>query len=571
MKKQAALNPLIWQFDWRTLMSAVLIVLAFPPYDLSFLVWICLIPWFFALQRRADSVTPLKDSIVQGIWLSVWMSLLGFFWVGYVLKQFGNLPWPVAVVGLLLYSFIGQPQFYLFARIQQLAGKRLNSRVLAPRFSPARVLLLCVSVALTYAGLDWLIPKLFVDTMGHALYSAEYLRQIADLGGVPLLTFLVYLVNLSIWLGLMHFRNISLPMKRLIPLGAVAAALLVASFVYGMVRFNQVQTALESPLGHANMAVIQANIGDFDKVAAETGLRSASRRILSTYYAMSQEALRLDPAPQVIVWPETSYPSTFRTPMTSDEFTRDKQLERFVSESGVPLLFGGYDHSEGLDYNAFFLLEPDPSDAVHSEGKLQIYRKNILLLFGEYIPGASQIPMLKRLFPQVGNFGRGPGPQVYPVRLPFEKRSQSRTSTQSDTPLTEINLAPVICYEVLFPSYVIEAARKGSQAIVNITNDSWFGPWGEPQLHLALSTFRTVETRLPQLRGTNTGISALVLPTGEITHPTDLFKPEILNVQVPVIQPIPTLMLLWGDWFAPVAFLLGGVGLVVFLRQMPKT
>ena len=95
--------------------------------------------------------------------------------------------------------------------------------------------------------------------------------------------------------------------------------------------------------------------------------------------------------------------------------------------------------------------------------------------------------------------GRGVGPEV--LELPVASPQVSK-----------IRASPVICYEALFANYVIAAARKGSQLIMNVTNDSWFGSWGEPQLHLSLSRFRTIETRVPMLRGTNTGISALVLP-----------------------------------------------------------
>jgi apolipoprotein N-acyltransferase len=119
---------------------------------------------------------------------------------------------------------------------------------------------------------------------------------------------------------------------------------------------------------------------------------------------------------------------------------------------------------------------------------------------------------------------------------------------------------------VLFPKYVIEAARKGSRFILNVTNDSWFGPYGEPHLHLALSIFRTIETRLPMVRATNTGFSALVTQDGEIASKSHLFEPEILNVTVPLIDSPWTLMKAWGDWFGEFALVAGAI-LILLLNK----
>ena len=78
---------------------------------------------------------------------------------------------------------------------------------------------------------------------------------------------------------------------------------------------------------------------------------------------------------------------------------------------------------------------------------LQIYRKNILLLGGEYLPGMDAFPFLRRVFPQIANFGRGPGPTVLKLR----------------TPGLDLLYGPVICYEILDAEYVRGAWRQGSQ------------------------------------------------------------------------------------------------------------
>lgn len=529
--------------DWRpnrwTVLSALLIVVSFPPWDFLPTIWIALVPWFVALERTRSR----KDAAIQGLWLSFFMSMGGFYWVAFVLKQFGGLPWALAIVGLLLFGLIGQPQFTIFAPLFRETHRRLGA------LPSSRGLGVAAALALLYTGVDWFIPKLFVDTLGHAFYNADRMRQVADVGGAPLLTFLVFWVNYTLWSLFRNWstqKNLKSSFRLTQPMLLTALGLCVVAYTYGWLRNRQVQTWMSQPRSQVQLGVIQANIGDFDKIAAEQGVRGAAQKILTTYFEHSDRALAQNPKPHALVWPETSYPSTFRTPQTVGELERDRKLEEYVRSRGVPVYFGGYDQSGGKDFNAFFFLSPTPNPGVSGQGDLQIYRKHILLLFGEYIPGAESISLIRNAFPQVGNFGRGVGPEV--LRVP---------TLHPEVP--SLRVGPVICYEALFASYIREAALNGSQLILNITNDSWFGPYGEPQLHLALTTFRSIESRLPQLRATNTGISALIRPDGEITQPTPLFEPAILNAPVPIYEmPLWTLMLAWGDWFGPTA-LVGGM------------
>jgi apolipoprotein N-acyltransferase len=499
-----------WKPDPLTLLSGILIVISFPPWNCWPLAWIFLIPWLAALERAPSR----KDAILQGFWLSYFMSLGGFYWVGFVLQEFANLNWPLSILGLQIFCIFGQPQFFIFAPF----FRKLNRSSIG----------VALFLAFVYTGFDWILPKLFMDTLGHVFYKARHIRQVADIGGASLLTFLIFFVNHALWNaykdGRLAWRLtgrwwvFSRQLTAALALGALA-------FGYGWFRYNDIHAFIDQNPQGIQAAAIQANIGDFDKIASESGVSGAASKVLTTFTDLSNDALKMVPKPEVIIWPETSYPSTFRNPHSYIEVKLDDRVDELARSLQVPLLFGGYDQLRGKDYNTFFFLTPG--------GSLQIYHKSILLLFGEYIPGAESIRFIREAFPQVGNFGRGAGPDVMAVESNGKK----------------VMMGPLICYEALFPNFVIESARKGAQIIMNITNDSWFGEWGEPQLHLALSTFRSIETRLPMIRSTNTGISALILADGEITNATEIGDQKIMNVFVPITPPIPTLMKLWGDWF----------------------
>ena len=99
---------------------------------------------------------------------------------------------------------------------------------------------------------------------------------------------------------------------------------------------------------------------------------------------------------------------------------------------------------------------------------------------------------------------------------------------------------------------------------MNVGSDGWFGPYGEPQFHLAISKFRSIETRLPQVRAANTGISALILPNGALAERSELGQEQILNLEVPIGEGPGALMVEWGDWFGR-ASLIAGIGFVLLL------
>lgn len=524
--------------DWRTILASLLIVASFPPWGYYSLIWISMIPWFFALKRR-DTIF---QAVVQGAWLSFLMSLFGFYWVAYVLHEFANLPWPVAILCFLIYNFFGQFQFWVFAPFF-MRFERITSE--NPK-SPLALLCAMLALAFFYTGVDWLLPKLFMDTLGHCFYTARWVRQAADIGGAFLLTLAVLVVNQTLFLLITRLKQRSEP-SVWPAIRATSGALIVSALCcvglvgYGIKRSAEINALTSAAPRNVRAAVVQANVGDFDKMASEKGLKGASDSVLRLYFTLSDKAL--ESKPQFLVWPETAYPSTFRTPMTPDDLAHDQSVETYVRQRNIPLLFGGYDHLGNKDFNTLFLLSPFNLTPVQGSD-LQVYHKNILLLFGEYIPFADDFPFIKAAFPQVGNFGRGNGPEALPVHL---------------TDGSIVKVGPVICYEALFSDFVIGAARKGSQLILNITNDSWFGPYGEPDLHLSLTTFRSLETRLPQLRATNTGISTLIMPDGEITQPTKVMTQTLLNVTIPMTEPIPTLMKSWGDWFGKWAICIGVV------------
>jgi apolipoprotein N-acyltransferase len=477
-----------------TLLSGALYVFSFAPWDQGYLQWIAFVPILIAVQKVQESGHPKawQRYFVLGFLMNVILCAGGFYWIVYATQQYGGIPYWASLLLMGLFCTIGQLQIPLYLLVREWAKK-------SRRFDEC---FWCWPLlgGLVYAGIESIYPKLFSDTAGNAFYKSEWMRQAVDLGGPFVLTTLSIAVNEWITRAVLYKELRSL---------LAATGMLAALAGYGVYRVHQYSAPVPGPQLHT--AMIQANIGDFLKIEAERGAEGATEQILQAYLSLGSVAIQHDPKPDLIVWPETAYPALFGKPMSP----ADRELERVTREMarqfGGTFAFGGYDQDVTLiEYNSFFFY-----DAVKDQK--QVYHKHNLLMFGETLPFAELFPGMKSWFPTMGFFGRGPGPMTVTVR---------------NAGGTEFLLAPSICYEALFNDFSIEGANLGADALINVTNDSWFGPEGEPYLHLALSTYRSIETRLPMLRSTNTGFTVQVDPTGEIVKTTSLWHPEVLHASI---------------------------------------
>ncbi len=116
-------------------------------------------------------------------------------------------------------------------------------------------------------------------------------------------------------------------------------------------------------------------------------------------------------------------------------------------------------------------------------------------------------------------------------------------------------LGVLICYESIFPDLARIEVKRGADILVNITNDAWYGRNSAPYQLLAMAAMRSVENKVPMVRVANTGISAVISPTGRITAPTDLFVRD-MEIEKVGWRKSGTLYSAVGDLFAEICFVL---------------
>ena len=488
--------------------------------------WVGLVPWLAALDRTRS----LGQALVAGLFMCAAFALAVFGWFPSAIRDYTGAPWALAVGILLLVAPILEPQFFVFALARGLA---LRSG--ASRWRTA------LAGAFVYVGAEWLSPKLFADTLGHGLYASSWMRQGADIAGAHGLTFLLLLGNegaLATTRAALANAPLRARLRRACAPAASVVMLVIALLAYGAWRCAEL-AADGRRSGAVTVGVVQADIDHYDRLRATLGTFEAVRTILDTHFALSAEALGHGDV-DFLVWPETVYPTTFGSPKSDDGAAFDREIGTFVARARVPLVFGSYD-AEGQDeFNAAVFLAP----AEYGPLAFETYRKAWLFPLTERVPAAIDTARVRRWLPWLGTWKPGTGPKVIPLSL-----RDGRT----------LEIAPLICYDAVAPAFALAAVRSGADLIVTLSNDSWFTYGDVPRLILIVSAFRSIETRRPQVRATNTGISAVIAPSGALLATAPVHGRAAMVATVEAAPRATTLMVAWGDWFGPVALACGVV------------
>lgn len=525
--KAKRLRDRLLLLSFGALTSAVLSNLMSRTAGVSFVFcFVALVPWLVVQER----VLRLRDAAYAGLVMSVFFVALVFPWfpgaVAAYVDTSSLLLWPL----FLLLAPLLQPQFLVFALV----------RCAVRRAKPAEPSFIAsLAAASAYVGVELVFPKLFFDTLALGLYPSSSLRQAADLAGAHGLSLVMILVNEGIALSILRLaarpRGGRLT-PSLLP-AALALSAVLALFGYGQGRLAALARGGERPA--INVGIVQANITNYDKLRAEKGAYETVRTVLDTHFALSDE-LRARSAPDLLVWPETVYPTTFGAPKSEAGAAFDEEIGGYVAKAGVPLVFGAYEGAGDDEYNAAFFLSPGPDGKV---GRAS-YRKHMLFPLTEWVPEALESETLRGAMPWAGRWKRGPGAEV--VHLGLSGRD-------------DLLIAPLICYDVVFPGAVAEAAAKGADLLITLSNDSWFPDERAPQLHLVSAAFRSVETRLPQVHATNSGISAFIAPDGEILAQTRFDARETLSRRIARGSRVVTPMVAFGFLLAPLLLALSAL------------
>ena len=535
------------------ILSAVVHAFAFPPWEQSWLAWISLLPFLLALH----GLSPLRGFAAGWLWgtLAIWVVA---YWVPPALMFYYQQPWWFALLFCVVGSQILWGTYYAaFGAVACVIANR-TAGVL-------RVgLLSCAWIAAEYArsrlltGEPWML-------LGYGLVPELSMIQIADLGSVYLISFVVFFVNAALAESLSSrpplprgdYRGVDTvgadgaggsgsrttllrylplapslvrrgdPLRLGVPLLA-SGLLVLGTWLYGQWRLGQVIPHARE----ANVAVIQGN------VAAGAQWRSdLYAKGLREYLEASRAALA-DGDVDLLVWPESAV--TFFLAQEPGFLAAVRDL---LAPFDAELVLGGphvddRDPARPLYFNYAFAVPPD--------GITGRYDKAHLLPFGEYFP-LRMIELLRRRFERVRTFTPGSG------------------ETLLDTPAGRA--AVVICFEAIFPEKVRRQMNQGADLLLNLTNDVWLGDHAGPRQHASMVVLRAIENRTWVVRSTTTGVSAVIDPHGRVVASTDTGVAATLRARVAGVNTV-TGYERFGDLFAHLCVAgLGAFGILSWRRR----
>jgi len=473
-------------------LTVVLYSLLYAPLGYAALAWVALVPWVICVLT-----CPVAKQLVV-----TYLAGLAFFAL--------NVHW------ILPITIPGYVSMCLFFALYWLAAGWVVYRLVKIHHWPA-----FLAVPIVWTGLEhlrsWVITGFPWFFLGHSQVKHLAVIQIADLAGAYAVTFVVAMVNGFLADVIYQSVRRTQRWRQTVLAGAIVAAVLVGTIVYGLFRLRQ-ETIYPGP----KVAVVQE---DFPLTVEGGGF--GLNDSLFAHLRISQQAAKENPA--LIVWPETTVAvpinDEFINAKVDDKDTRQWQgisrsvrdiLSKHAVDANASLIVGSI--SKHINppgqyptvdkYNSAMVFDP--------AGRLiDRYDKIHLVLFGEFVPFRYTIPTLYRFLNEnMTPYGRG----GFEYSL---THGQTLKRFELSAHHNQYKYAVAICYEDVMP-YLIRsfvdpnAGGKQIDFLVNISNDGWFNHSCELPQHLHICAFRAVENRIGIARAVNTGISGFIDPNGRI-------------------------------------------------------
>lgn len=436
------------------LLSGALLGLALPPLPLGFLAWIALIPLMISLETMKRS----HEAYLAGFLAGLVYYTIAVHWLAWNSGTVLGARLGSAAGGVLLLASSFGFLTWGYAIVLRAFGR--SGHLFAP-------FLFCGFEMVWHLG-EFAFPWPLI-----ALTQAAYLPlvQLASVGGTALICFVVVLANATLVIG----RE-----RRWAPL--IILLLAGGSVLFGTLRSAAVEERTAGKI-IGRVGLIQGNID------ADLKWKLGPDYSMDVYLPLTRSIS--SEAPDLVVWPETAAPVYLQ-----QDWRWRHTIQEFVDSIGIDLITGAryadFIEDGRIPYNPAFHVQQNAG------GGFARYSKVHLVPFGERVPFQRIIPALGKLNLGQAEFKPGEGSAVWTIRGKE----------------VEFKVAPQICYESIFPDLGQQAVRGGADVLLNLTNDGWYDGTSELKQHLLLSRIRAVETGRSLVRATNTGISAIIHPSG---------------------------------------------------------
>jgi apolipoprotein N-acyltransferase len=520
----ANINPKrLWLLS---LLSGILLWLAWPPFRFNFLMFIGFVPLLFAEDYISKHLKKQRSTVFILSWFTfLCWNVFTTYWIWFASP-------PGAVAAIVLNALLMTIPFTLFRRVKKKAGRTLGYFALISFW-------LCLEML----HLNWDAPWPWLN-LGNAFATmrdwVQWYEYTGALGG----TVWIWLANILIYetigvmgqgAGVSNFR---------LKTGLIAVAVILIPIIISYL-IKPKEIALT---GKANIVAVQPNIDPYnDKFDPATYTSQ-----INTLIGLTES--KLDSNTLVVIWPETAIAESIDEDALFS-YASINQIHDFLKKHPrIKLITGVNSYSVYQLYkmhSATARLFPNKTawydvfnaafEMDHTD-KITIYHKSKL------VPGVEKMP-----YPRVFSFLE---------KLTINMGGTSGSLGSQDTPTVfkindTLTAAPVICYESIFGGYVGKYITRGADFITIITNDGWWKNTPGYQQHLYFGALRAIETRRFIARAANTGISCFILPSGTIVQPTQYWTPDAIKSPLYINQAL-TFYSKNGDYLGWAGIFFGG-------------
>ena len=518
--QQSILSLARWKLWLAAALSAALLELPFPiagplPIWRTVFAWFGLAPLLVAILSASTikSLHPLRRAFLFGYLCGFLWYLGNCYWVRDTMAKYGDLPAIVPILLLVGYSLVLGLYFGFFTLGVALVRQATGSTRLALAAAPV-----------LWAGIELAASRITSvpwDQLGYSQVDNALVNQLAPFTGVYGISFVLVAVNALIAGALLLDRCWDRPFWQSARPWGIAGVVLMAVGVIG------VTLSPHTPAPTATAVLIQPNLdvgdesrwtgpGEWDqRIAqftqlAEEQCKAYIAGIPQTGAPNGEVVCPPNPThPDLVVWPESPAPFDELDP----RFQR--ALKQIATTVHAPIVVGNIGWTldapsqEWHYYNSALIVGPDGA-------RIGRYDKIHLVPFGEYIPFQNLLTFAHKLTGRVSKFTRGDGPKVF--LLPTANGQPHRYGV-------------FICYESVFADQIRQFARLGAEALVNISDDGWYGDTSAPWQHLNMVRMRAIENRRWILRDTNNGVTAVIDPYGRVRQSVPRHQVDALPAQ----------------------------------------
>ena len=468
----------------------LLTVFSFQPFNLTIINFIIL-PIFFYLTvyiNKKSKITFRKKPYRKNLFIFGSLFGFGFYfsgisWITNSLTFDENfkilIPIALILIPLFLSLFIGFVTLFI--------GPFLNYN-----FSS----ILIFSAALAFS--DFLRAKLFTgfpwNLWAYSIsWSAEIL-QILNLIGL----FAFNLIVLTIFiLPSIIFYKLEVIKKIFVFLFIVMFVMIL--YIYGSFEINKNKKFLETIDERINVKVISPNF----KLEYRLSINQIEKKLIKLIKYSEVDSTKKT----LFIWPEGVFSGYSYSELL---IFRDLFKKNFYKNHYIVFGINRFNEDTGLFYNSLILVDNE-FKIIHQ------YNKQKLVPFGEFLPFENLLNKfgLKKITEGHGSFQKG--------------------NKKINIKIDQLNILPLICYEVIFTSF-IQKASSDTNLIVNISEDAWFGSTIGPDQHYAKSIFRAIENGTYFIRSANKGVSAILNNKGILIKKLNRNEAGNLEFEVPLIK-----------------------------------